>query len=588
MPTQRFTYSDMQGYSPSVEPTSTDKIFALQGRNYVFDSSGPRSQLGNRFLTPTPWLRPQNIQGIRVHFKEGDVTFTMNGDGVWTWDEGQGGWQCLYQTENSNLQAHRWTWGYLNGLIYLCHPRVGILVYDIVTRVMQRSGDAGAVGYPREPIAIAVNNGMLSILDSAFLYWSNPSNGLDFTPALGGAGFQAIAERVSGEPIMLTSFASCILVWTTGGCMRSEYTGDTVVYRHRPLNTDVRPVNSFCVADISADTSLVLDERGLFVTKGDIPQAYSLMFNEFLIDWINVNGLKSDNRLRIEWDELRRHLYVSASLADSTDYFDECWVYYPPLDKWGQFSEIHYGIVPIRINDSARAGDYYAFCDRTGRVRIWMNTPTTESGVSANDYENLWYPALSYPAQYNPIHDATVVGSSVRAGGWNSNTQAAGSVRSGFYLEGFNVPVKAYVSGLNAEVEIGLFRPTGPNAIDEASEVLQVMIRSQPSQAAGIVPNDWADDPNMDFQNAPSQDFNDATVTYDSVSHKLKIIGTKDGVTEFTSADGVLADFTQNARYYACSVVGVWHILRVTASDPGESFQVTGGEITAASAGRIL
>jgi hypothetical protein len=138
MGTQRFTYADMVGYSPSLDPTTSEKIFALGGRNYMFDSAGPRSIFGDRYLTPQPWLRPQNIQGIRVHFLNGDITFVLNGDGVWTWDEGLGGWQCMFQTEDSNKQPHRWTWGYLNGLIYLCHPRVGILVYDIVKRVMQR------------------------------------------------------------------------------------------------------------------------------------------------------------------------------------------------------------------------------------------------------------------------------------------------------------------------------------------------------------------------------------------------------------------------------------------------------------------
>jgi hypothetical protein len=93
---------------------------------------------------------------------------------------------------------------------------------------------------------------------------------------------------------MLTSFASCVLVWTTGGCMRSSTLATRwfIAIVHSIL-TFARSTHSR-VADISPlIPAWSLDERGLFVTKGDIPQAYSLMFNEFLIDWINVNGLKS-------------------------------------------------------------------------------------------------------------------------------------------------------------------------------------------------------------------------------------------------------------------------------------------------------
>jgi hypothetical protein len=72
------------------------------------------------------------------------------------------------------------------------------------------------------------------------------------------------------------------------------------------------------------------------------------------------------------------------------------------------------------------------------------------------------------------------------------------------------------------------------------------------------------------------------------VNHKLEVIGTLDGVTEFLTATPTLVSFTQGARYYTCSVIGVWHIVDVSAVDVGESFHIKTFEINIVDAGRML
>ena len=131
---------------------------------------------------------------------------------------------------------------------------IGILVFDPAVIVIQPISEIAIVP-PTQPIAIAVNNGRLCVIDPIMFSWSMPSNGLDFTPALGGGGFQQISDRVGGTPMMITSYAGATLTWTTGGVLRSEFTGDAAVFRHRSLSTDVRPANSFCVVGVANDTS---------------------------------------------------------------------------------------------------------------------------------------------------------------------------------------------------------------------------------------------------------------------------------------------------------------------------------------------
>src|SRR3546814_8565566 len=64
-------------------------------------------------------------------------------------------------------------------------------------------------------------------------------------------------------------YAGGVLTWTTGGLMRSEFTCDQETYRHRDINTEYRPGNSFCVLQTDKNTSMILDERGIYRSQGE-------------------------------------------------------------------------------------------------------------------------------------------------------------------------------------------------------------------------------------------------------------------------------------------------------------------------------
>src|SRR3546814_3985369 len=64
----------------------------------------------------------------------------------------------------------------------------------------------------------------------------------------------------------------------------------------------------------------------------------------------------------------------------------------------------------------------------------------------------------------------------------------------------------------------------------------------------------------------------DTLVPYTTLfrSHNLSIIGTLDGQTVFIQEEPKLTLFKKAARYYACSVPGVWHILDMNATEVGD------------------
>src|SRR3546814_16329536 len=100
---------------------------------------------------------------------------------------------------------------------------------------------------------------------------------------------------------MVSNYAGGVLTWTTGGLMRSEFTGDQETYRHRAITTEYRPVNSFCVSQTDKKTSLILAERGIYRSQGEAPEQATHLFNEFVKDGIQKKQLKLAPKLRGEY-----------------------------------------------------------------------------------------------------------------------------------------------------------------------------------------------------------------------------------------------------------------------------------------------
>src|SRR3546814_2901128 len=105
----------------------TNQVFVLDGsRNLAFTAAGPKSAFGNRWLLPQPLGEPSHVQGIRIQLRTGDRSFTFTNDSILEWSEPIGGWKIIALIPQI-IEPYRWTAGYLNGVIYFCHPRTGIL-----------------------------------------------------------------------------------------------------------------------------------------------------------------------------------------------------------------------------------------------------------------------------------------------------------------------------------------------------------------------------------------------------------------------------------------------------------------------------
>ena len=577
---------DFQGLTPAIDLRRTDKLFAMSGENYIFNSLGPLSAFGDRKLLPQPLGRPEHVQGCRLKLRSGDRTFTFEGNTILEWREDLGGWKVIYVTANTTVSPYRWTYGYLNGKMYFCHPRTGLLVYDLSHDVCTRLVGAGV---PSNPLAMCINNGRLVVIDDVYLSWSWQSDGSNFAPALGQAGFQQISDRVSGFPVMVTSYGKGVFVWTTGGLMRSEFTGDEAVYRHRNINTEYRMINSFCWFQNDENTVVILDERGLFKSQGEAPQPFAPLFNEFLIGYIAKNKLKLGQNVRLEWDDLQRLLYVSVSLSKTDPIYEKAYVYYPSLDKWGSFNQPHYGILPITIPDSTREGDYFGFVDSESALRIWRQTGSREAAAPSAVGLDLRYPLIQKPTFTPEGTSSPTVSSSMV---FNSFNEILYTQPAALYPRDGMTPEAAALQPLDAKIRLGLIRIDGLNeSNDQLTEMIQIML--------GNVLSGEVDELSVDFEliadgieseeyleliNDP--DFYEDPLNY--INHKINLISSVDGSSEFMSAVPDLVQFNKANRYYACSTVGIWHILEIEANEVGEMFHIRAFEMTGVYAGRLV
>lgn len=577
---------DIQGLTPAIDARKQDTVRLVNGDNVRFTADGIVSEYGDEYLIEKRFRNPNYIQGARIRTRDGDRTFTFIDNTILEYNETAGDFDIVYMIDDTSQNAYRWTWGFLSNFIYFCHPATGIIYLST------RDGSSGRLqvaGLPSNPLAITVDNGRLIVIDSTTFYWSAQEDGFDFVPTLGGAGFQVTNTRVSGLPIMCVSFARGVLTLTSGGIMRSEFTGDQEVYRHRAINTEYAPVNSFCVFKTVDDQVVFLDRRGFFSTRGEFPETFSPLWNEFLIEELELFRLIERENVRVEWDENNRLLYLSVSESDIAPLYDYAYVLYQPLDKWARFTGQHYGIFPINIRGTTeRRGDYFGFCDSSGYIKWWGKQshrvlPTTDS--TSRFINKL----VQYPVARDRDNTHTVMPCAMHM---SPQSEKDVTTQTGYYTnEGSNL-VEVNSTHLGAKATLGLIRISRGEYPDETSEITDITVGSilssdgqTPRVDYNVVPDGVS---NEDYNTGiGAQDFGQSPVTF--VNFDFNVIASQDGRSQFTNRTPQLSDFYRAQRYYSVNIVGVFFLLEFSTSQVGQAFFIRDLEVSGiADAGRVL
>jgi hypothetical protein len=146
------------------------------------------------------------------------------------------------------------------------------------------------------------------------------------------------------------------------------------------------------------------------------------------------------------------------------------------------------------------------------------------------------------------------------------------------------------LTGLDARIQIGLLRFNGDGSATELAETTELVVGSNYSGLPADVAEDWqlipADTSDEDYNaGTGSEDFGFEIAN--QIQCKLRMIASVDGKTEFQSQTPMLTSFRQGNQHYAISVVGVFFIFEMEATEVGEGFHLRQFELTVIPGGQL-
>lgn len=362
MTTVNVSVANIQSYQPAIDYRKTGKVGVLSGRNFAWDASGFYSAYASRLVAGTTSIgfSPSLAQTLDL---ETAVHVGVEGK-IWRLNPSSAGspvgaWQLLAtlptlvtaSLADVEYNNRKWSTAYLGGKPYACTWNHGVFRVNLAVEppTYTRLTSGSVPGFPADAtpvIAIAETNGRMLYLTKEAVYWSAPNAPENLTPALGGAGFQAIAERIAGVPFALTPISIGAIIWTSAGALVAEFIGGDTVFRWWVLATQALPISSFAITRMPDDEYVLLTRLGLFrLSNASQPEMITPLFNEFLREYLRNRPTELGN---IWYSNTDNRIYVSMRTGLAA--FSETYTLDITVDRWGIFSESHIGLFNYGIS----------------------------------------------------------------------------------------------------------------------------------------------------------------------------------------------------------------------------------------------
>lgn len=589
--------SDIKSYMPAVDPRAHDEVRVLGGRNYLFDSKGPKSGFDCRVLSPFPFGAED---GVESRTDEG-LTVVFTAEAAMRWNEGVvTHWDILQLWDDKLTKAQQqdpWYLSYMEGNWYATHYTRGffrISQHPLTGGFsMVQLTDADIPGLPEDIRGMrVVRNRMILTTDEA-IYWTGTGT-VDFTPALGGAGFQLTSSFIQGEFIGISDFQAGFVVWTEYGSVLAEFIGGDLTWRWSPTPSAERPIGLRSMATLTNGVSVFLSQRGLkFTQGGNVPQDLTPEFNEYLREYLKDSSADPSKWL-LTYDPTREMIFISESL-DDLNYWRTL-VLAPTIDKWGEFSDAVFGFITL-------PGGRFGYVGMDGIARYFADVggreidPPTERGL------NRMYPRVQ--KNHSPAPSTSFICFAAAPGFENRPSRVP--IRAPGWAEPeslVNQPLS--LGGMDSCLELGYFRPPElQNAADEGIEIQEILV-STPRSTPWFEPDftiegheedfyfeyeDWETMPDSyEDWNALAdsyEDWNSPYMNYRPWQFGISIESSMDGRTYFDIEYPTLATFAVEARTFSVYTSGLYHRIKFTAIEADEYYTVTLLELTMSYGGQI-
>lgn len=633
MATKRFPVPAIESYMPSVDARVSGETRIINGKNYTWDSKGPRSGFGALQLTPFPIEKPRDVQSIRIQGRS--LTFTQDAILSWRSSTPQD-WELLhiFSTELSKDGRFPWQVIFLGGYLYMSHPMRGFFEAESLTgqtRLLVKAKTPFDIpGLPLGVKGMLVVRGRGVLVNDEFITWTSVGDLTNLTPTLGGAGFQRIDAIVAGDYVAVTSYQQGFIVWTTKGAIIAEYTGGDEVWRFDALISQERPLSPWAVAELSSGITAMLTSHGLFYSP-DAPQAWTPDFNEFFRQ--HVQHLPHRNFFyRLEYDLDAETVYICESEAGSL--FSRTFVLKPTLNKWSTFDVLHYGMGQLAQEDFGYVrhdGIPFRFAD----VFFREEEPSNDLGRDRHSplvQKQMLIPSSTFRSRALTWPDG-LLGEiqEVLRPGWFNKTQfypaepARGTIDSfveiGYLRDpAMNMSADAYAEFQEITIQGMSLRPSHPEdfttsykatffyptpddwnytgtvtGYDIAEDWMSSSGTEDWLARTGFV--DWRTEVDYDLLLDPgteSQDWNLPGIAedyagnasaYPALTYDISIHASQDGITVEDYAVN-MAKFNAGAIEYATQTSGSLHYIRIAALGIDQYFSIRGIDLTVTYGGQ--
>ncbi len=644
MATLRLRGSQIESLLPSIETRAADANRVLSGRNFNWDSLGPKSGFDTRMMSPFPFSALRNVQGIRVQ----DHTLVFCEDAIVTWrDTIPRGWQIhTYFLDEIPLGFRDpWSGFFMNDVVYASQSYRGFFASDhphasdneLQPFIKKTSADIP--GLPDSIIAMDIVNGRPVLISHDYITWGALGNLTDLTPALGGAGQQKISEKVKGDVLALTAFQEGFVVWTDQGALLGEFIGGDAVWRFDTLFATERPIGQHTVTRLKNGASAFLSERGMMIIQNiNGPEPLTPEFNEYFRELLKDSNAER-RRWRVEYDDRREQIFV----MESTDLisYSRSFCLHPTLNKWGLFSDRVYGFLPL-------TNDLYGYVDALG----YQHFKTSFSRGDAPGESEYVVPMMP-PFEQTAQNASSTMVSNAFAFDLTYPVELQTLIQPGWYHPNSGYQHPGGTKPMDSWIEVGYFRPAqfqiaADNIAEHQELVLGSIMSAAPNEDASDPTTNWkvdwfwgdsesavdvtadivedwdilagdedwelADDSYEDWNSLlshtvtiastePDEDWNLLSGTDDwsapvdpdwphidhlnQLSHVLILLTSEDGIT-FDTVNPMLARFNTGAWSYSAHGQDVFMRVRLKAVADSQYYQIRYLETTAAYTGEKL
>lgn len=353
MPTTVIPIAGLESYQPAVDYKKSGRFGVLSGKNFAWDASGVYSAYASRLVDGDTVIaqNPNIVQTLDLY----DIDEVAAGNKIWKLNPSSpnspvGAWELVttlslivgVNPATIPYNWTRWTTAYLGSSRYACEYGYGVYRVSPL-HVWTRLTSGTIPGFPPDSdpvIAIAETNGRMCYLTATAFYWSGAADAEDLTPAIGGAGFQVLAERIGGIAMTLTPVANGVIIWMEAGALVAEFVGGATVFRFWLLRTQVVPSSAFAITRLADDDYVMLTQLGLFSIRNlNQPQMITPLFSEYMREYLRLRPTEVGH----VWYSINdNRLYIS--FRPNNVVFSETFALDLTIDRWGLFSELHIGI----------------------------------------------------------------------------------------------------------------------------------------------------------------------------------------------------------------------------------------------------